>query len=232
MVVLKIIPCEAVIFDLDGVLVDSYTVIERYWSKWAARHSLDAAPIMEVINGMRTVDAIRLLAPHLDAQAEAAQIAGGEALDLNGVQAIEGARELLEAIPAERWAVATSGTRRTATTRIAHVDLPFPKVLVTADDVQRGKPDPQVYLLAAERLDIPPEKCVVIEDSSAGVEAALAAGMRVVAVDWKNKVEALAGATMVAARLADIHVRTRVPGEKHPDSRQLADWLWLEVEGR
>lgn len=198
--------CDAVIFDLDGVLVDSTAAIERHWRQWAAGHGLDPEEIMRVAHGMRTVETIRLVAPHLNAEKEAAHFEAGEATDTEGLVEIDGAVSLTQALPEGSWAVATSGTRDTAMTRLTHMGLPVPAVLVTADDVKRGKPDPEAYLLAAERLGAAPERCVVIEDSPAGIEAALAAGMRVVAIATTHAQEELESADALAMRLSDIKV--------------------------
>lgn len=200
--------CHALIFDLDGVLVDSQRVIQRYWRRWAARNGLDADEILRLAQGMRTVDTIRLVAPHLDAEAETAVLAGGEALDMNGVLPVAGAQELLQSIPPERWGVATSGSLRTASARLQHTGLPMPRVLVTADDVVQGKPDPQVYLEAARRLGASPEDCLVVEDAPAGIQAARAAGMRVVAVASGFTPQQLRQASVITPNLAGLRVTT------------------------
>ena len=148
------------------------------------------------------------MAPYLDAEAEAARLAAEEARETNGLVRIEGAIQLVRSLPEGRWAVATSGTREIAATRLAYAGLPMPAVLVTADDVERGKPDPEAYMLAAERLGMPPERCIVIEDAPTGIAAALAAGMRVVAVATTFPRDELGEATVVVRRLSDIRVST------------------------
>jgi sugar-phosphatase len=203
---MKSLQCEAIIFDLDGVLIDSTAAIERHWRQWAAGHGLDPEEIMRVAYGMRTVDTIGLVAPHLNAEEEAAHFQAGEATDTEGLVKIDGAVSLTQALPEGSWAVATSGSRDIAMTRLTHVGLPVPTVLVTADDVKRGKPDPEAYLLAAERLDVAPERCMVVEDSPAGIEAALAAGMRVVAIATTHARGELESADALAMRLSDIKV--------------------------
>jgi len=203
---MKQLQCDAVIFDLDGVLVDSMVVIERHWRQWAIQHNFDAAEIMRVAHGRRTVETIRLVAPHLDAEVEAARFEAGEAFDTDGLVRIDGAARLVRSLPRSSWAVATSGTRDVAMTRLRHTGLPMPTVLVTADDVKRGKPDPEAYLLASERLGVAPEGCVVVEDAPAGVEAAHAAGMRVIAVATTHAQEKLESADTVVARLSDIQI--------------------------
>jgi sugar-phosphatase len=129
-----------------------------------------------------------------------------EAFDIDGVTAVESAAQLVRSLPQDAWAIATSGTKDTAMTRLKHTGVPVPSVLITADDVKRGKPNPEAYLLAAARLGVRPEKCVVIEDAPAGISAAHAAGMRVVAVASTHSQAELGEADVRAERLADIHI--------------------------
>ena len=196
--------CKAVIFDLDGVLVDSTAVVERTWRRWAEAHGFDFEAVMRVAHGRPARDTVRLVAPHLDGEAEASRLAAEEAHETNGLLRIEGAVQLVDSLPKGRWAVATSGTREIATTRLTFAGLIMPAVLVTADDVERGKPDPQAYALAAERLGVPPESCIVIEDAPAGIQGARAAGMPVIAVATTYPREALREADAVVERLSDI----------------------------
>jgi sugar-phosphatase len=195
-----------VLFDLDGVLVDSAVCVERHWRRWAAEHHLDCDAIMRVAHGRPTIETIRLVAPHLPAVEEAARLNAGEAFDTDGVIAVEGAAELIRPLPPHAWAIATSGTRDTAMTRLRHTGVPVPLVLVTVDDVKHGKPDPEAYLLAAAKLDVRPEKCVVVEDAPAGIRAAHAAGMRVVTVATTHSQAELGEADVRAERLTDIHI--------------------------
>jgi len=211
---MKQLHCDAVIFDLDGVLVDSRAVVERHWRQWATQHNLDIAEIMRVAHGRRTVETIRLVAPYLDAEVEAARLDASEALDTDGLVKIDGAAKLVRSLPRGSWAVATSGTRDIAMPRLRYTRLPMPTVLVTADDVKQGKPDPEAYLLAAERLGVAPEWCVVVEDAPAGIEAAHAAGMRVIAVATTHVQEELEGADAVAACLSDIQILPKSDGSR------------------
>jgi sugar-phosphatase len=204
--------CDAVLFDLDGVLVDSVVCVERHWRRWAAEHHLDRDEIMRVAHGRPTVETIRLVAPHLPAEEEAARLDAGEAFDTDGVMAMDGAAQLVRSLPPDVWAIATSGTRDTAMTRLRHTSLPVPAVLITADDVKRGKPNPEAYLLAAAKLDVRPERCVVVEDAPAGLSAAHSAGMRVIAVATTHSRIELGEADIRAGRLADIQIsRSDVP---------------------
>lgn len=201
------IECDAILFDLDGVLIDSEACIERNWRAWARRYGLDWAEIKQLAHGRRTEETIRLVAPQLDAVEEARQFEAAEAGDTQGVRRIEAAAGLLESLPAEAWAIATSGTRAVATARLIHTGLPIPSVLVTAEDVTRGKPDPEPYLAAARGLGVTAEHCVVIEDAPAGIAAAYAAGMQAVAIASTHAPEDLAQASLIAGQLGEIQVQ-------------------------
>jgi sugar-phosphatase len=174
--------CDALLFDLDGVLIDSSVCITRHWRRWAEQHGLDLATIMDMAHGMRTIETMRLVAPHLDLEAEAARFTAAEVVETDGVVAIEGASELLSGLPAEAWAVVTSAALELAQSRMRRAALPLPRLFVTSDDVNQGKPAPEPYLLAAERMGVVPARCVAFEDSPAGIAAAQAAGMRVIAL--------------------------------------------------
>lgn len=200
------IECDAILFDLDGVLIDSSACILRHWQHWAQQHNLDIADIMQVAHGRRTVETIRLVAPHLCAEEEAENYAAVEAVDTQGVITIEGASSLLNSLSMDSWAIATSGTRDVALARLKHASLPIPNVLVTADDVTRGKPDPEPYLTAAKELDIPVDKCVVFEDSPAGIEAGHSAGMQTVAIATTHAYHDLSKANLIARHLRHIQI--------------------------
>jgi sugar-phosphatase len=159
---------------------------------------------MQVAHGRPTIETMRLVAPHLDTKAEAARMDASEAVDTDGLVRIDGAAELARSLPQGSWAVATSGSQAIARTRLGYAGVPVPDALVTIDDVDRGKPDPEAYLLAAERLGMTPEQCVVIEDAPAGIKAARAAGMRVIAVATTHISEELGEADVVVARISDI----------------------------
>ncbi len=193
--------CDAVLFDLDGVLVDSAAVVERTWRRWAARHGLDPAEVIRAAHGRRTIETVRLLAPHLAADDEVAALAASESTETDGVHEVLGARELLESLPPRSWAVVTSGIRAVAELRLRHTRLPTPPVLVTADQVRHGKPHPEGFLAAAARLGVDPARCVVVEDTPPGIEAAHAGGIRVVAIASTYAPEALAAADAVVPEL-------------------------------
>ncbi len=200
------IRCGAILFDLDGVLMDSRVAVERAWEHWAAGHGIDPLVVLAEAHGRRTIDTIRAIAPLLDAETEARLLEEAETVDFDGVTTVPGAASLLEALPSGSWTVVTSGTRALATGRLAHGGLPIPQQLITADDVERGKPDPQPYLAGAAALSVDPADCLVIEDAPAGVEAGKAAGMTVLAVATTFEAGLLAAADYVVGSLADVEL--------------------------
>lgn len=197
--------CSAIIFDLDGVLVDSAGLVERQWRRWASARGLRAEPFLRVCHGRRAVETIRLAAPDLDAEAEVAAFGPAEEPEAEAVGPVAGARRLVESLPTGSWGVATSGPRVAAAARLRRAGLPVPPVLVCAEDVTRGKPSPDVYLLAAGRLDVPPTECLVVEDAPAGLQSARGAGMSVVGLTTTHRAAELA-ADAVAATLADVYL--------------------------
>jgi len=191
----------AVLSDLDGVLVDSAAVIEQTWRGFADRHGLEPDEVVAAGHGRRSIDLIRLVAPHLDAEIEAANVEREEIAQASGLRPLPGARELVYAVPAERFAIVTSGSRALALARLRAAGLPVPAVLVTAEEVDDGKPHPAGYLRAAELLGVDPAHSVVLEDAPAGVEAGRAAGMTVIAVLTTNDASAL---TKAHSRVRDL----------------------------
>ena len=203
------ISCSAILFDLDGVLVDSAACVENTWRQWAVRHGLDANHVISVAHGRRTIETVQMLAPHLMATNEAAVLAASESQTTEGVFEVPGARELLASLPRRRWAIVTSGIRAVATLRIRHTGLPIPDVLVCADEIEHGKPHPEGYLTAATRLGLDPASCVVMEDAPAGLEAARAGGMRAVGIEGTYAADALTHADHVVRRLSDLTMAYR-----------------------
>ncbi|MFN3333038.1 MAG: HAD-IA family hydrolase [Caldilinea sp.] len=200
--------CDALLFDLDGVLIDSSACIVRNWRVWAEPYGIDVAEIMKVAHGVRSVETIRQVAPHLDAEAEAARLAALEMTNADSVVAMPGAHALLAALPADAWAIVTSGGADLAKARLRAVGLPIPTTMVTADDVTRGKPAPEPYLLAAKRLGVSPDRCLVVEDAPAGIQAGRAAGIRVLGISSTHTRAALLeqGVTALVDRLAELAV--------------------------
>ena len=195
------------LFDLDGVLVDSREAIENVWREWAAARGLEYRHFLRVAHGRRTSETVRLVAPELDAKTEAAALDAMEAVEARGLVAFPGARALLAAIPAGRWAIVTSGSLAVATLRLRAAGIAPPAVFITADDVRRGKPDPEGYLATADRLSLEPADCVVVEDSPTGIAAGKAARMRVVAVATTYPPEALAAADVRLPALSSLQSR-------------------------
>jgi len=198
--------CSAILFDLDGVLVDSTGSVSRQWARWAEEHNIDPQKVVEMAHGVRTIEIVRRLAPHVDAEEEVKRLEKREAEDHEGVSVMPGATELLKSIPGGQWCVVTSGTRYLATSRLRLANLPSPRVLVSADDVSKGKPDPEPYLMGARLLGMNPADCLVIEDAPAGIVAAHAGGMKVIGITSTYPVSALAGADVVIQKLAQIRV--------------------------
>ena len=197
--------CDAIIFDLDGVLVDSNAIAERHLRIWAERYEISFTRIAAVHHGRTTVETLRAVAPHLDAEREAALLASAEARDTDGLVAFAGASRLLAEVSRHRWAIATSCGIATASSRLEYLELPHPDVLVTAEDVTNGKPAPDAYVLAARQLAVDPSRCVVVEDAPAGIVSARAAGARVIGVASTLPESALVGADVIVRRLDDLH---------------------------
>ncbi|MFG2379229.1 HAD family hydrolase [Streptomyces sp. NPDC048504] len=178
------IHAEALLFDNDGTLVSSLESVRRCWTRWAEEFGITAEDFARVELHGRT--AVAIAADLLPADVVPAAVARIEALEVEdvpngGATLLPGTRDFLDSLPADRWAVVTSATRRLAEARLAHVGI-LPKTLVVAEDVTRGKPDPEPYLLAARQLGVAPARCVVFEDAPAGLQAGRAAGMITVAL--------------------------------------------------
>lgn len=211
----------ALISDMDGVLVDSGGVYDRFWQRWAEQHGVDVDVIARVHFGRPAAETIRLVAPHLDPVAEAQRFNDGLAADPSaaGVSAMPGAIELVGTIPPDCWAIATSAPRVMAERWLAHVRMPPPSVIVTAEDVARGKPAPDPYLRAAELLGVSAADCVVLEDAPAGIAAATAAGATVLGLLSTHAPPDLAAAHHLVASLGDVAIRS-----SDPDGGLLVRW--------
>lgn len=209
---MKKFDCGAILFDLDGVLVDSTRSVERQWRLWAQERNLDPDKIMEIAHGRRTVEVVRLAMPGIDVEAEATKLERREAHDTDGVSVMDGAADLIGSIPRGRWCVVTSGTRYLARTRLQFGNLPIPDVLVAAEDVRNGKPHPEPYLRGAELLGLDPAKCLVIEDAPAGIRSAHAAGMKAIGLTSTYPAAELSEADAVIERLGRVSVRVNGAG--------------------
>jgi len=205
----------AILFDFDGVLVDSTAVVAAQYTRWANEHGLPADALVKFAHGVRTIEVVRQWTPHLDAAEETRRIETREAED-PAVVLMPGAINLLRSIPRGRWGIVTSGGRLLASTRIQVLGLPEPAVLVTADDVSRGKPDPEPYQKGAQLLGMKAEDCIVIEDAPAGIRSAHAAGIRVISLPSTYAIEDLAEADYLVAGLPQIRVRPNAGDPKAP----------------
>jgi sugar-phosphatase len=199
--------CSALLFDLDGVLVDSRAVVERTCRRWAERHRLDPENVVRVAHGRRTSDTVRALAPHLDQAREVAWLDEMELTDVEGLREVPGVRRFLAALPAGAWAVVTSCGRQLAELRLSSVGLPIPDIMVTSEDVSQGKPSPEGYALGAQRLGVHAKHCIIFEDAPPGIEAGRAAGARVIALSTTQPDGDFAGAATVVPDFTALRVR-------------------------
>ena len=193
--------------------MDSTRAVDHEWRTWARRKGVDGDAIMAIAHGVRTIEVIRRVAPHLDAVAEAWEIENEEAGDQEGVSVMPGAAALVRSIPEGRWGVVTSGTRLLASARLRFCGLPVPKVLVTADDVVNGKPDPEPYVKGAQQLGFEPADCLVIEDAPAGIQSARGGGFKVVGITSTYGADALGRADAVIGRLEQIRIKSNGAGK-------------------
>ncbi|TIO08159.1 HAD-IA family hydrolase [Mesorhizobium sp.] len=178
----------AFLFDMDGTVVNSTAAAERVWADWAHRQGLDVAAFLPTIHGVRAIETIaRLALPGVDPTREADALLKAEAADVDGIHPIAGAATFLASLPPERWAIVTSAPRELALLRIAAAGIPLPAILVAAEDVSRGKPAPDCFRLAAERLGVDARDCLVFEDAPAGISAAEAAGAAVVVISATHR---------------------------------------------
>jgi sugar-phosphatase len=210
------IRCWALLFDMDGVLVDSTPAVARVWAAWAGKFGFEPAEVVRRAHGRPSITTIRELLATGDHDAENREIERAEIVDLDGLVALPGTAELLAALPATRFAVVTSASRPLALARIQAAGFPVPEHLVTASDIQRGKPDPQPYLLGAKALGVSAADCVVIEDAPAGVQSGKAAGARVVGLRTTTDDAALfqAGADWVIEDCSSIALQPVVDGNE------------------
>src|SRR5216683_1826211 len=202
------IECKGVLFDLDGVLADSTPAVARVWTVWANKHGFDPQETIRKAHGRPSLAAIRELLPEADHAAENAIVERMELEDTADVIALPGAVELLHALPANKWTVVTSCTRRLALVRLRAAGLPVPEKLVTSDDITNGKPHPEPFLNGAALLGLAPLDCVVFEDAPAGIRAGKAAGTRVIALQTTERDDLLrqAGADWIVANCSSVRV--------------------------
>lgn len=198
--------CRAILFDLDGVLIDSTPAVARVWHRWAVEHGFDPEKVVKMAHGRPSRTTVRDLLPHADIDAEDREVERREIEDLEGVVPLPGSAQLLASLPPDRWTIATSGTRPLAAVRLRAAGLPIPASMVTGSEVKIGKPDPEPYLKAAAALGFNPSDCVVVEDAPAGVLSGKAAGTRVIAFPTTMPIEELkaAGANWIVSNCAEM----------------------------
>jgi mannitol-1-/sugar-/sorbitol-6-phosphatase len=195
---------QGVLFDLDGVLIDSTAGVTRVWRDWGVRHGLDPTQTAHAAHGRRAIDTVRLLAPQLDAEAELRDLERREIAESHDVIAFAGAARLLQSLPPQRWAIVTSGTRDLATHRLRTAGLPVPQRMITATDIENGKPHPEPFRRGAALLGLEPATCVAVEDAPNGIASARAAGMPVLALPTTYSVDELIHASALLPCLAEL----------------------------
>lgn len=205
------IRCAALLFDLDGVLIDSTPAVARVWRRWAVEHGFDPEEVIARAHGRPSLTTVREYLPDADHEAENREVERREIEDLEGVVPLPGALELLASLPADRWAIVTSCTRPLAEVRIKAAGLPMPEKMITSNDITHGKPHPEPFLKGSAVLGFPTEQCVVFEDVPAGVRAGKAAGARVIAftTTFQESVLRDAGAYWILNNCAGIHLTDR-----------------------
>lgn len=207
-----LIRCQGILFDMDGILISSIGSVERSWTKWAAMRGVTPERVRAIAHGRRAIDTLAALRPDLDSEAELKIVEDLEIADNEGLTVLPGVRELLTALPRDRWTVVTSATERLARTRLAASGIPVPERLVTAEHVTCGKPHPEPFLAGAALLGFAPQECVVFEDSSSGAEAGRAAGCVVVATTFSHAAERLDAAHYLLADLTGVEAQVDAEG--------------------
>jgi len=204
-----VVTASALLFDLDGVLVDSTPAVTRVWAKWAVEHGFEPEKTVREAHGRPSIESIRELLPDADHEALNCQLEAQEIADIEGVVPLPGAIELLNSLPADRWTIVTSCTRELAEVRLRAAGLPQPPTMITSSDITRGKPDPEPFLKGAAKLGFSPADCLVLEDVPAGILSGKAAGSRVIAVRTTATEEELVAANpdWIVASCASISVQ-------------------------
>lgn len=178
-----VLEADALLFDMDGTLVDSTAVVESNWRSFAERYGVPLAELLGTVHGRKAEDTVRRYGPaDIDVDAVAAQLIRDELTLVDGIVEIPGARRFIRSLPFDRLALVTSAPRELAEVRMRLCDIPWPAVVVAAEDVTNGKPDPEPYLSAAAALGTAPDRVIVFEDADAGLASARAAGMRAVVI--------------------------------------------------
>jgi sugar-phosphatase len=207
------IECAALLFDLDGVLINSTPAVERVWRLWAIEHGFNPIDVVTRAHGRPSLTTVREFLPNADHEAENREVERREIADLEGVIPLPGSLDLLASLPLDRWTIVTSCTRALAEVRIRAAGLPLPAQMITSNDISHGKPHPEPYLKGAAALGFPAAECVVVEDVPAGVCSGKDAGAKVIAFKTTVQESALreAGADWVLNNCADIRLSDRLP---------------------
>jgi sugar-phosphatase len=202
------ISCAALLFDLDGVLINSTPAVARVWSRWAVEHGFNPQEVVARAHGRPSLTTVREYLPNANHEAENREVERREIADLEGVIPLPGALDLLASLPQNRWTIVTSCTRALAEVRIRAAGLPLPRKMITSNDIQHGKPHPEPYQKGAAILGFPPQDCVVVEDVPAGVRAGKSASARVIAFTTTLQRIALqeAGADWILNSCAEIRL--------------------------
>jgi len=203
---------KGILFDMDGVLINSIGAAVRCWKRWAKMYGVPNAEEFEIPHGVRSIDLVKMLRPDIDPQEGLRAIEDMEVEDVADLQVLPGVKALLESLPPERWAIVTSATRRLLLARLKAAGLPAPERIISAEMVERGKPDPEPYRRGAELLGFRPEKCVVVEDAPSGVGAGKAAGCRVLGVLGTHSAAELHEADWVVGLLEGLVVKVNGAG--------------------
>jgi sugar-phosphatase len=205
---------KGILFDMDGVLISSIGSVIRCWRVWAKMYGVPNAETYDVPHGMRAIEIVQSLRPDIDPQEGLRVIEDLELEDMADLKVLPGVKRLLESLPLDRWAIVTSATQRLMLGRLAAAGLPIPDRIISADMVERGKPDPEPYIRGAQLLGFEPAECIVVEDAPSGVGAGVAAGCRVLAVLGTHSAEELNGASWIIASMQDLTVEANPDGLK------------------
>lgn len=200
------VPAKGLLFDMDGVLISSIGSVIRCWRMWAKHYGVPNADTYNVPHGMRAIEIVKMLRPDIDPLEGLRVIEDLELEDMADLTVLAGVKDLLESLPPDRWAIVTSATHRLMLGRLAAAGLPIPQRIISADMVERGKPDPEPYIRGAELLGFHPAECVVVEDAPSGVGAGVAAGCRVLAVLGTHLAEELSAASWIVPSLDHLSV--------------------------
>jgi mannitol-1-/sugar-/sorbitol-6-phosphatase len=194
-----------ILFDMDGVLINSTAADERSWRRWARFHGMEESFSVHSTHGIRSVDVVRALRPDLDPLVEARRLEEFDAEDLKGIFVLPGTQQLIASLPAGTWTIATSASERLMRRRLHSVGISIPRQVITADQVNRGKPHPEPFENGARILGLAPSDCLVIEDAPSGIEAGKAAGCKVLAVLSSHEASELAFADWIVPSLEHVH---------------------------